>query len=128
MTTPTRLLSAAALAAFLFQPPAARASDSDRDVLKAQIARQHDTAVKRLQDWIHLPSIAAENRGFPEGTDHMIKLLKEVGFQQAVRIDTEGKPGVFATLDAGAPKTIALYFMYDVKQFDPKEWSSPHKR
>ena len=38
---------------------------------------------------------------------------------------TDGKPGVFATLDAGAPKTVGLYFMYDVKQFDPAEWSSP---
>jgi acetylornithine deacetylase/succinyl-diaminopimelate desuccinylase-like protein len=32
---------------------------------------------------------------------------------------------VFATLDAGARKTLALYFMYDVKQADPAEWSSP---
>ena len=40
-------------------------------------------------------------------------------------INTDGKPGVFATLDAGAPKTVGLYFMYDVKQFDPAEWSSP---
>src|SRR5213075_1566133 len=29
------------------------------------------------------------------------------------------------TLDAGAPKTVGLYFMYDVKQFDPAEWTSP---
>src|SRR5207247_6899808 len=35
------------------------------------------------------------------------------------------KSGVFATLDAGAPKTVGLYFMYDVKQFDPAEWTSP---
>jgi len=40
-------------------------------------------------------------------------------------VETDGKPGVFATLDAGAPKTVGLYFMYDVKQFDPAEWSSP---
>ena len=32
---------------------------------------------------------------------------------------------MFATLDAGAPKTLAVYFMYDVKQVDPAEWSSP---
>ena len=38
---------------------------------------------------------------------------------------TDGKPGVFATLDAGAPKTVGVYFMYDVKQYDPSEWSSP---
>jgi len=28
-------------------------------------------------------------------------------------------------LDAGAPRTLGLYFMYDVKQVDPAEWSSP---
>ena len=38
---------------------------------------------------------------------------------------TDGHPGVFATLDAGAARTIGIYFMYDVKQADPAEWSSP---
>ncbi len=55
----------------------------------------------------------------------MAKLAKDAGFQQATVIKTDGKPGVFATLDAGAAKTVGLYFMYDVKQFDPKEWTSP---
>jgi acetylornithine deacetylase/succinyl-diaminopimelate desuccinylase-like protein len=40
-------------------------------------------------------------------------------------VETDGKPGVFAVLDADAAKTVGLYFMYDVKQFDPSEWSSP---
>ena len=55
----------------------------------------------------------------------MAKLARDAGFQQVTVINTDGKPGVFATLDAGAPKTVGLYFMYDVKQFDPAEWSSP---
>ena len=93
--------------------------------IKAQVTKQHDEAVKRLQDWIHQISIAAEDRGYPEGPDYMIKLLQEAGFDQAVQVPTDGKPGVFATLDAGANKTIGIYFMYDVKQFDPAEWSSP---
>jgi acetylornithine deacetylase/succinyl-diaminopimelate desuccinylase-like protein len=93
--------------------------------IKTQITQQHDEAVKRLQDWIHQVSIAAENRGYPEGPDYMITLLKDAGFDQAVQVPTDGKPGVFATLDAGAKKTIGIYFMYDVKQFDPAEWSSP---
>ena len=41
------------------------------------------------------------------------------------RVATDGQPGVFATLDAGASRTVGLYFMYDVKQVDPAEWSSP---
>jgi acetylornithine deacetylase/succinyl-diaminopimelate desuccinylase-like protein len=93
--------------------------------IKAEIAKRHDEAVKRLQDWIKLPSIAAENLNSAEGAEYMAKLAKEAGFQQATVIKTDGKPGVFATLDAGAKKTVGLYFMYDVKQFDPKEWTSP---
>src|SRR5258708_2234262 len=102
-----------------------RAADVGFVDVKTQITKQHDQAVKRLQNWIKLPSIAAENRGFPEGADHLATLLKEVGFQQATRIETDGKPGVFAMLDAGAAKTVGLYLMYDVKQFDPAEWTSP---
>ncbi|MEO6873070.1 MAG: M20/M25/M40 family metallo-hydrolase, partial [Chthoniobacterales bacterium] len=85
----------------------------------------HDAALKRLQDWIALPSIAAENLNYPAGAELMVKMLKDAGFQRAEIVPTDGKPGVFATLDAGAPITVGLYFMYDVKQFDPKEWSSP---
>src|SRR5207248_6359718 len=55
----------------------------------------------------------------------MLRLARDAGFQQAKRIDTDGHPAVFATLDAGAPRTFGLYFMYDVKQVDPSEWSSP---
>lgn len=115
----------AALAGVLFAAVAVAAAQPATDEIKARLVRQHDTAVKRLQDWIRRPAIAAENRGFPEGADHLIALLKEVGFQRAKRIETTGKPGVFATLDAGAAKTVGVYFMYDVKQFEPKEWSSP---
>jgi Acetylornithine deacetylase/Succinyl-diaminopimelate desuccinylase and related deacylases len=98
---------------------------ADKEEIKAQIAKKHDEAVKRLQDWIHQVSIAAENRGYPEGAEYMAKLARDAGFQQVTVITTDGKPGVFATLDAGAPKTVGLYFMYDVKQFDPAEWTSP---
>lgn len=93
--------------------------------IDAQIVRQHDAGVKRLQDWIRLPSIAAEDIGYPEGAQHMISLLRSVGFQHAVMVETDGKPGVFATLDAGAERTVGVYFMYDVKHFDPAEWLSP---
>src|SRR5438094_9245353 len=99
-------------------------AESDLADIKSEITKRHDEAVKRLQDWIGQVSIAAENRGYPEGAEYMAKLARDAGFQKADVITTDGKPGVFATLDAGAPKTVGLYFMYDVKQFDPAEWSS----
>ena len=90
-----------------------------------EIEKRHDEAVSRLQNWIRLPSIAAESRNMSEGCELMADMLREAGFDRAERVNTDGQPGVFATLDAGAPRTVGLYFMYDVKQFDPTEWSSP---
>ena len=98
---------------------------TDQDVVGAQITARHDLTVKMLQDWIKLPSIAAENIGYPEGPEYMAKLAREAGFQHVEVVPTAGKSGVFATLDAGAPTTLGVYFMYDVKQYDPAEWSSP---
>jgi len=109
---------------FLANPAALAAEDNFTDI-KTEIAAQHDEGVQRLQDWIKLPSIANMDVGYPEGPEHMAKLLKDAGFQRADIIPTDGKPGVFATLDAGADKTLGVYFMYDVKHFDPAEWSSP---
>src|SRR5262245_26923476 len=90
-------------------------SAADNADIKAEITKLHDEAVKRVQNWIAHVSIAAENRGYPEGAEYMAKLARDAGFQHATVINTDGKPGVFATLDAGAPKTVGLYFMYDVK-------------
>jgi acetylornithine deacetylase/succinyl-diaminopimelate desuccinylase-like protein len=98
---------------------------ADRKPVYQQVQKQHAKNVERLRQWIALPSIAAEDLNSEQGVQRMIQLLKDAGFQKAVRVPTDGKPGVFATLDAGAPKTLGVYFMYDVKQFDPKEWSSP---
>lgn len=119
------LMAAVAGATCLLAGQPAGAAEPDLLAIKAVIARQHDEGVSRLQEWIRLPSIAAEDRGYPAGPEHLVRLLKDAGFQKATIIDTDGKPGVFATLDAGAARTVGLYFMYDVKQFDPAEWSSP---
>ena len=91
----------------------------------AEIERRHDESIQRLQHWVRNPSIAAEDRGMNEGCELMTRMARDAGFQKAARVDTDGHPAVFATLDAGAARTFGLYFMYDVKQADPSEWSSP---
>jgi acetylornithine deacetylase/succinyl-diaminopimelate desuccinylase-like protein len=98
---------------------------ADKSAVLAQIPGMHAANVKRLQDWIALPSIAAEDRNYPQGPEYMAKLAREAGFGAVEIIPTSGKPGVFGKLDAGAATTIGIYFMYDVKQFVPEEWSSP---
>jgi acetylornithine deacetylase/succinyl-diaminopimelate desuccinylase-like protein len=119
------LEQALAGAAALAWPSNAPAAPADLAPVYAQVEKRREVTIRLLQEWIHQPSIAAENLGMVEGCELTIRLLKDAGFQQAVRVATEGQPGIFATLDAGAPRTVGLYFMYDVKQVDAKEWSSP---
>lgn len=101
------------------------ATAGDLAPIWAEIAKRHDETVARIQTWIHQPSIAAENRGMKEGCELTMQMFREAGFESVTKIPTDGQPGIFATLDAGAPRTLGLYFMYDVKQADPAEWSSP---
>jgi acetylornithine deacetylase/succinyl-diaminopimelate desuccinylase-like protein len=90
-----------------------------------QIEKQRAETIGRIQEWVRQPTIAAESRGITEGRDLTMRLLRDAGFARVESVPTDGHPGIFATLDAGAKRTIGLYFMYDVKQVDPKEWSSP---
>jgi acetylornithine deacetylase/succinyl-diaminopimelate desuccinylase-like protein len=106
-------------------PKFAFADDPDFTPIWSEISKRHDESVQRIQAWIRQPSIAAENRGMNEGCEFTMNMLREAGFDQVTKVPTDGQPGIFATLDAGAPKTIGIYFMYDVKQVDPSEWSSP---
>ena len=112
-------------AAAMTLPRLSWAEQQDLNAVWTEIGKRHDESVQRLQAWIRQPSIAAENRGMQQGCTMMMDLLKDAGFSSVTQIPTDGQPGVFATLDAGAPRTVGLYFMYDVKQADPAEWSSP---
>src|SRR5207245_1726404 len=56
------------IAAFALLASHAWAADEMTDVKKA-LATQHAQNIKRLQDWIALPSIAAENRNTKEGAE-----------------------------------------------------------
>jgi acetylornithine deacetylase/succinyl-diaminopimelate desuccinylase-like protein len=116
--------AAAAGAAAMTLPRLVLGADDPLAAIQAEIVKRHSESVTRLQDWVKQPAIAAENRGMSEGCQLMLKLAKDAGFQKAECVSTDGHPSVFATLDAGASRTIGVYFMYDVKQGDG-EWSSP---
>jgi acetylornithine deacetylase/succinyl-diaminopimelate desuccinylase-like protein len=120
---------AAASAALAAVPRVAMGAGSydpaDKAAVLAEIKGMHATNIKRLQDWIALPSIAAMDLNFPAGPEYMAKLARDAGFTGVKLIPTSGKPGVFGKIDAGAATTVGIYFMYDVKHFDPAERSSP---
>src|SRR5262245_49371058 len=120
-----RLFLAGAAAALVPTAGTGATETTDLKPVFTEIEKRHDESVRRIQDWIKQPTIAAENKGINEGRDLMMRLLKEVGCNQVTACPTDLHPGVFGILDVGAPKTLAVYFMHDVKQVDPSEWSSP---
>ncbi|KQZ64359.1 twin-arginine translocation pathway signal protein [Sphingopyxis sp. Root1497] len=118
----TTMLGAGAM---LMRPlPSLAATGPMAGIRKAAEAGK-EASIKRLRDWIALPSIAAENRNMPEGAAYMAELARDAGFTNVEIVPTDGHPGVFGTIHVGAKRTLGIYFMYDVKQFDPAEWSSP---
>jgi len=119
------LTGVAATSAALSLPNLTSAEASDLESVYKEIEKRHDESVQRLQTWIRQPSIAAENREVDKGCDLTMQMLHDAGFQSVQKVPTDGQPGIFATLDAGAPRTLGVYFMYDVKQANPAEWSSP---
>ena len=59
------------------------AQTPNRGQLEAAVKAGHATNVKRLRDWIALPTIAAEKRNVPEGAENMRRLALDAGFQHA---------------------------------------------
>lgn len=118
-------LALAGVAVPALAAPAQKSATPQRAAFAAAIAKRHDTTVQDLRDWIKLPTIAAMGMNVKDGPEYMRKLALDAGFQQARIVESGGVPAVLATLDAGAPVTLGIYMMYDVKHFDPAEWDSP---
>jgi acetylornithine deacetylase/succinyl-diaminopimelate desuccinylase-like protein len=118
----------AGAAAAMLAPAAAFAQPRrvrDMEELRRAAEAGREASVERIREWIRLPTIAAERLNIEQGADHMARLATEAGFTRVRKVPTGGVPTVFGMLDAGAPRTVGIYFMYDVKQYDASEWASP---
>lgn len=78
--------------------------------------------VANLQRWVRQPSVSAENRGIREMANMVRDDLAKIGFRETELVPTAGHPGVFGFYDAGAPKTLVVYMMYDVQPVEPEGW------
>lgn len=106
-------------------PNMAFAKTDARKAIRSAAEANRAADIRRIQDWIGLPTIAAENRNVAEGAAYMEELARAAGFTGVRQAPTDGVPGVVGFMDNGAQRTLGIYFMYDVKQYDPAEWSSP---
>ena len=92
-----------------------------------------DDHVENLQKWIRQPSISNTGEGIPESAEMVKGFFDELGCQESRVYDvgiteygTPGNPVVYAKCDEGAPRTLAVYWMYDTMPItQPDAWKSP---
>jgi len=78
-----------------------------------------------LQRWLRQPSVSAQNLGITQMAELVRDDLRKLGCGESELVPTAGHPGVWAWCDAGAPRTLLVYMMYDVQPVEPAEWRSP---
>ncbi len=105
----------------VFDPGAVPAYRGNHDEVYAYIDEHLDRHVEALQRWVRQPSISAQNVGVVEMAEMLRDDLKALGFAEAELVETDGHPGVWGYYDAGAEKTLMMYMMYDVQQFNEED-------
>ncbi|MGH7712279.1 MAG: M20/M25/M40 family metallo-hydrolase [Gemmatimonadaceae bacterium] len=79
--------------------------------------------LQNMQRWVRQHSVSAQNDGIQEMARLVQADLKGLGFKETAIVPTSGHPSVWGYYDAGAPKTLAVYMMYDVQPVEPTGWS-----
>jgi acetylornithine deacetylase/succinyl-diaminopimelate desuccinylase-like protein len=96
---------------------------SQLEQIYGAIDRNIGEHVGRILRLISQPSIAAQNIGMRECADLVRRSFLEAGCGRAEVYDTPGQPVVYGELDCGAPVTLGVYMMYDVKQVEGQKWT-----
>jgi acetylornithine deacetylase/succinyl-diaminopimelate desuccinylase-like protein len=98
---------------------------SQLERVRAHIAANKERHIAAVQTDLRQPSVSSWNMGIKEMADRMVESFKKLGCKEANLVPTKGNPGVWAYYDAGKPKTIVMYMMYDTQPWDEKRWSQP---
>jgi len=90
----------------------------------AYIDAQWDAHLERTRTFLRQPSISAQNLGVRETADIFRQWLTERDAQVEYH-GRETHPIIYAEWDAGKPKTLLVYGMYDVQPVDNQAWTTP---
>ncbi len=82
-----------------------------------------DDHLSRIREFVAQPTVSTQDIGILEGAWMLRSYLLEAGFSEVGLVDTPGYPGVWASIDVGAPKTIASYGFYDSRPVGSRPWN-----
>lgn len=81
--------------------------------------------VARLQEFVRQPSISAESYGIRECAALLRGYLADLGCEPVEIVETDGHPVVYGERWVGAPRTLAIYLMYDTQPVSGERWTVP---
>ncbi|MFQ5926478.1 MAG: hypothetical protein ACE5MH_03495, partial [Terriglobia bacterium] len=87
----------------------------ERTAIHQHIDANQAAHITKIQEYLRQPSISAQNIGIRECAELTRQYLAALGCQETEIVPTSGHPGVWGTYDAGARKTLVIYWMYDVQ-------------
>lgn len=107
-------------------PVEARQVSADVEAVHALLERRAEAHLGALQEFLRQPSISAQDVGVRECAELVVSYLQRLGCREARLLETDGHPVVWGVYDAGAPRTLVVYGMYDTQPIDEAErWMSP---
>jgi len=87
------------------------------------IAREKEKHIANVQADLRQPSVSSWNMGINEMAQRMMDSFRAIGCKETELVPTDGLPGVWGYHDAGAPKTVVIYMMYDTQPWEKERWS-----
>lgn len=105
-----------------YDPASAGAYAGAHPETYAYIDAHQSDHLEQLKRWVRQRSISAQSDGIPAMATMLRDDLRALGFKEAEIVPTSGHPGVWGWYDAGAPKTLVVYMMYDVQPVEPATW------
>lgn len=96
----------------------------ERQAIHQHIERNLSAHIAKIQEYLRQPSISAQNIGIRECAELTRQYLEALGCRETKIVPTSGHPGVWGYYDAGARKTLVIYWMYDVQPVEAAEWAS----
>lgn len=97
---------------------------SDLERVYRHIDEQFDRHLDRVRAFVRQPSISGEGAGMQEMAEMVAGAIRELGGRSEI-VPTAGWPVVHGEIDAGAPRTLLLYGMYDVQPVAGEQWIVP---
>ena len=94
------------------------------DRVLSRIDGEFDRHVDRVRAFVRQPSISGEGVGMQDMAEMLRDTINRLGGSAEI-VPTPGWPVVYGAIDAGRPKTLLLYGMYDVQPVEGEEWMVP---